>query len=166
MFPRASDGRGVAPGRRIWAASLAAVRREERDYSSTPLSRKLGIRVGSRVRLVGAPKSFRASLDPLPPGVRFVPASRRGIDVAILFVTRRMELDRRFAPLARSLEPDGRLWVAWPKKASKVPTDLSFDVVQGTGLDAGLVDNKSAAIDGTFQGLQFVVRRKDRPPRG
>jgi hypothetical protein len=72
--------------------------------------------------------------------------------------------DRQFAaPQLRSTA--GRLWVAWPKKASSVPTDLTFETVQRTGLDAGLVDNKSAAVDADFQGLQFVYRLEDRPAR-
>ena len=80
----------------------------------------------------------------------------------VLFVTELSELRRRFGALARALAPTGRLWIAWPKKASKVPTDLTFDAVQGVGLEAGLVDNKSAAIDDVFQGLQFVYRLRDR----
>ncbi len=88
---------------------------------------------------------------------------RGPLDVVVLFTTRRSELARRFPSLARALDPAGRLWVAWPKKASGVPTDLTFADVQGIGLEAGLVDNKSAAIDAVFQGLQFVIRVKDRP---
>ena len=74
-------------------------------------------------------------------------------------------LERWFGALATTLEPDGRLWVAWPKKASKVATDLTFEVVQSHGLAGGMVDNKSAAIDEVFQGLQFVYRVQDRPGR-
>ena len=80
----------------------------------------------------------------------------------VLFVTRRAELTRRFEKLASALAPAGRLWIAWPKKTAGVPTDLSFEAVQSVGLDAGLVDNKSASIDDAFQSLQFVVTRKDR----
>jgi hypothetical protein len=87
------------------------------------------------------------------------------LDVIVVFATRRAELDRRFGALAASLESAGRLWVAWPKKASAVRTDLTFEIVQRIGLDTGLVDNKSASIDEVFQGLQFVIRVKDRPKR-
>jgi len=80
----------------------------------------------------------------------------------VLFATRQGELTRAFTPLARRLAPAGGLWVAWPKKAAGVSTDLSFDSVQKTGLDAGLVDNKSCAIDDTWQALRFVVRLKNR----
>lgn len=135
-----------------------------KDYSGTPLPKKLGIKEGSAVAVVGAPEGFRAVLVPLPPGVELHERMPRGgLDVVVLFTTRRNDLERRFARLAAALLPDGRLWVAWPKKASKVETDLSFDLVQEAGLAAGLVDNKSASITEVFQGLQFVYRLKDRP---
>jgi hypothetical protein len=136
---------------------------EHKDYSGTPLPKKLGIREGSLVLVARPPDGF--DLGPLPPGTELVSRARRGLDVALLFVTERRELERRFGPLADRLDPAGRLWVAWPKKASKVPTDLTFDIVQGHGLAAGLVDNKSASIDDVFQAMQFVVRLKDRPTR-
>lgn len=136
---------------------------DHKDYSGTPLPKKLGVREGSRVVLVGAPEAF--ALDPLPPGVSLVPRARTGVDVAVLFVTRRSELEKRFGGLARALSPDGRLWVAWPKKTARVETDLAFETVQSHGLEAGLVDNKSASIDDVYQGLQFVIRVKDRPRR-
>ena len=137
-----------------------------KDYSGTPLWKKLGIRQGSRVVLVGAPDGFDGLLEehaPLPPEVDFLARATKGIDVVVLFTTDRRVLERRFAALAASLEPNGRLWIAWPKQASKVETDLSFSVVQRHGLDGGLVDNKTASITDVFQGCQFVVRLKDRP---
>ena len=85
--------------------------------------------------------------------------------MVLLFTTRLADLRRRFPSAVRALDPAGRLWVAWPKKAAAIDTDLSFEVVQRTGLDAGLVDNKSVSIDVVYQGLQFVVRLKDRPAR-
>jgi hypothetical protein len=134
-----------------------------KDYSGTPLPKKLGIVEGSRVLVAGAPKSF--SLPPLPSGVELVERARSPLDVVLLFVTTRSELSKRFAAPTRALAPAGRLWVAWPKKASGIPTDLTFEVVQGHGLEAGLVDNKSGSIDERHQGLQFVYRVKDRPGR-
>jgi hypothetical protein len=131
------------------------------DYSSTPLPKKLGIREGSRIFLAGAPDGFE--LAPMPSGVEVRARARGPLDVVVLFAVRRADLLRRFDALARALDPAGRLWVAWPKKASNVPSDLTFEVVQRVGLDAGLVDNKSASIDDAFQGLQFVVRVADRP---
>jgi hypothetical protein len=134
-----------------------------KDYSSTPLPRKLGIREGSRVLLVNAPSGF--SLGPVPSGTSFARSARGPLDVVVVFTRSLADLRRRFPAAARALDPAGRLWVAWPKKAAKVDTDLSFEIVQRTGLDAGLVDNKSASIDRVYQGLQFVVRLKDRPDR-
>ncbi len=137
----------------------------EKDYSGTPLPKKLGIREGSRVAIVGAPAGFEATLGRLPAEAELLSRARGPLDVVVLFSTKRADLARRSGPLAGALEPAGRLWVAWPKKASKVPTDLTFEAVQEIGLQAGLVDNKSAAIDEVWQGLQFVYRLKDRPKR-
>jgi hypothetical protein len=134
-----------------------------KDYSGTPLPRKLGVRDGSRVLLVSPPPGF--TLDPLPSGAQVLRRPGGTLDVVVLFATRRRDLERRLAALARSLNPAGRLWVAWPKKAAKVETDLTFDAVQEAGLSAGLVDNKSASLDPVFQGVQFVYRLRDRPGR-
>ena len=134
---------------------------DHKDYSGTPLWKKLGIREGSSVLLSGAPADL--DLGELPSGVELRRRAGPGLDVVVLFVTRGSQLDRRFGGLPTRLEPAGRLWVAWPKKASGIPTDLDFEAVQRTGLDAGLVDNKSASITEVFQGVQFVYRLTDRP---
>jgi hypothetical protein len=134
-----------------------------KDYSGTPLPKKLGIREGARVYVAGAPEGFDAVLGPLRTGVQRLGRAGTSMDVVLLFVTEERELLLRFPKLASSLQPAGRLWVAWPKKVSGLPSDLDFDAVQGIGLDAGLVDNKSASITEEFQGLQFVYRLKDRP---
>jgi hypothetical protein len=89
--------------------------------------------------------------------------AKPGSEVLVFFTTSRTELDRRFAALKRTLAPADGLWVAWPKKASKIETDLDFEAVQRIGLGAGLVDNKSAAIDADWQAVRFVYRREDRP---
>ena len=88
--------------------------------------------------------------------------AKPGTEVLVLFTTRREELERRFAALKATLAPADGLWVAWPKKAAKLDTDLDFDAVQQVGLAHGLVDNKSASIDETWQALRFVYRRRDR----
>lgn len=129
-----------------------------RDYSTTPLPKKLGIGESSRVAVVGAPRGFAQSI-----GVS--PRARGAVDVLVFFTTRRAELERRFGSLAGRLEPAGGVWVAWPKRSADTPTDLSFEDVQRIGLAAGLVDNKSCAIDETWQALRFVIRREDRPAR-
>jgi hypothetical protein len=133
-----------------------------KDYSGTSLPKKLGIREGSRVFVAGAPAGFDDVLGPLPSGVERLGRAGRAMDVVVLFTTGERELRSRFGKLAAGLDPAGRLWIAWPKKASPVATDLDFGTVQRTGLDAGLVDNKSASITEDFQGVQFVYRLKDR----
>ena len=103
----------------------------DKDYSATPLGKKLG--------------------------------AKPGVEVLVLFTTTRAELERRFAALRRTLAPADGLWIAWPKKVAKIETDLDFPTVQEIGLAAGLVDNKSAAVDGDWQAVRFVYRKEDRP---
>jgi hypothetical protein len=131
-------------------------------YSGTPLVQKLGIKPGHRVRFPGAPRDFKATLGTLPPDVRLVSARTANVDCVVLFATTMSDLEQRFAPTARTLAPAGMLWVAWPKKASRVPTDVSENRVRDIGLAAGLVDVKVCAIDNVWSGLKFVRRLKDR----
>jgi hypothetical protein len=132
-------------------------------YSGTPLPKKLGIREDSRVAFSGAPDDFDQVLGELPPGVRIRTAVRGPLDVIVVFVTRRAELERRIAKLIGAMEPAAGLWIAWPKRASGVPTDVTEDVVREIGLAAGLVDNKVCAINETWSGLRLVIRLRDRP---
>jgi hypothetical protein len=132
-------------------------------YSGTPLPKKLCIGEGARVALVGAPPDFERVLGAMPDGAELVAPSRKGLDVVLLFARSREELARRFETCAARLRPDGSLWVAWPKKASGVATDLGEEYVRRHGLDAGLVDVKVCAVDETWSGLRFVYRLKDRP---
>ncbi|GMQ85266.1 MAG: DUF3052 family protein [Acidimicrobiia bacterium] len=131
-------------------------------YSGTPLSRKLGITTGVRVGTFGAPPSFADLLDPLPTGAKLVRSPRAPCPVLVVFATTSAELESRFTRAVGLLASDAGLWVAWPKKTSRVETEIDFDAVQTLGLAAGLVDNKVAAIDATWSGLRFVVRTKDR----
>jgi hypothetical protein len=128
-------------------------------YSGTPLPKKLGIAEGSRVHLARAPAGFEAALGPLPAGAKLVGPSAREPDVTLLFARRLGELERAFPRRAGRLQPGAALWVAWPKKASGLATELSFDAVQAVGLAAGLVDTKICAVDETWSGLKFMVRR-------
>ena len=132
-------------------------------YSGTPLAKKLGIKEGSRVALVGAPDGFRGELEGLPDGVSFVTSVQGQLDLILFFAKTRSELTRNFTRLAAKLAPTGMLWIAWPKKASGVATDLSDGVVREIGLDAGLVDVKVCAVNEIWSGLKFVIRVKDRP---
>ena len=131
-------------------------------YSGTPLARKLGIIEGSRVALLGAPEGFDEELAPLPGEVTVLRRLAPGLDVAVLFVTERRELERRFPAVAKAVFPAGGFWVAWPKRASKVPTDLTEDVLREVGLPQGLVDNKVCAITDVWSGLRLVWRRENR----
>ena len=131
-----------------------------KDYSSTPLWKKLGIKDGSSVAVLGAPGAFH--LAGLPAGVRLRPRAGTREDVIVFFATRRAEVERRFDWLKRRLAASGGLWIAWPKKRSNIEHDLSFEDVQRVGLDAGLVDNKSCAIDDDWQAVRFVYRVEDR----
>ena len=129
-------------------------------YSGTPLPQKLGIKPGSRLRLVAAPQGFEVALGALPTGVNFV--SRGAADVVVFFTSSRAELKKRFRAVASGLDPAGGVWIAWPKKSSGVATDLDENAVRDIGLAEGLVDNKVCAIDDTWSGLRFVRRLKDR----
>jgi len=132
-------------------------------YSGTPLPKKLGIRPGDDLALLGAPDGF--SLDDLPPGVETRRRAQGRFDVVVSFHTRRADLAQRFPVLMRVLAVDGRLWVAWPKRASGLPTDITEDVVREVALPTGMVDNKVCAIDDTWSGLRLVLRRELRPGR-
>jgi hypothetical protein len=131
-------------------------------YSGTPLPKKLGIKEGARLALVGAPPGFELTLGRLPDEVELRTRVRGPLDLIVFFTTSRRELERRFAKLAGALEPAGALWIAWPKRSSGVETDLTEDVLRGVGLPAGLVDNKVCAIDDTWSGLRFVIRLENR----
>ena len=131
-------------------------------YSGTPLYRKLGIREEARVALLGAPDGFDDELGPLPAGVKVLSRLAPDLDVVVLFVTERKALERRFAQVAAAIKPAGGFWVAWPKRSSKVPTDLTEDVLREVGLPQGLVDNKVCAVTEVWSGLRFVWRKENR----
>jgi len=134
-------------------------------YSGTPLPRKLGIRPGHRVLALGAPDGFAPdTLGELPDGVALRTTARGTADVIVSFHDRRAELARRMPRLRELMEPAAGLWIAWPKRASGVPTDLTEDVVRELALANRLVDNKVCAIDDTWSGLRLVIRLKDRTP--
>jgi hypothetical protein len=127
-------------------------------YSGTPLPRKLGIKPGHRVMLLSAPEGF--TLDE----VETVSRAQGLADVILSFHTERRELEKRMPVLRERMEQNAGLWIAWPKKASRKPTDLTEDVVREIALANTLVDNKVAAIDETWSGLRLVIRLKDRLP--
>jgi len=131
-------------------------------YSGTPLVRKLGFKAGLRVHYVAAPDEFDALVGELPYDVRVLARPAAELDLVVLFVLSRAELDRRLGGLHARLRQDGMLWVAWPKRASRVPTDITENVVRDVALPRGLVDVKVCAIDATWSGLKLVIRRELR----
>jgi hypothetical protein len=131
-------------------------------YSGTPLPKKLGINEGHTVATLSEPKAFGATLGALPAGVRLVHDLRGHRDVVVAFFTQRATLAQRLPAMTRAIFPDGGLWIAWPKKASKVATDITEDVVRAVALPTGLVDNKVCAIDEVWSGLRLVVRVENR----
>jgi hypothetical protein len=132
-------------------------------YSGTPLARKLGIKPGARVTLLGAPERFEDdTLGELPDGVRVVRRAGGKADVIVSFQTARAELEQLLPALRAMMEPAAGLWIAWPKRASKVATDVTEDVVREIALPTGLVDNKVCAIDAVWSGLRLVIRLEHR----
>ncbi len=131
-------------------------------YSGTPLTRKLGITAGAVFVLLDPPDGFVDLLVDLPDGVTFRRQARGRFDGAITFQTERRVLERRLPAILRGLDRNGMIWVAWPKKASKVPTDITEDTVREVVLPMGLVDVKVCAIDDTWSGLKVVWRKELR----
>lgn len=129
-------------------------------YSGTPLPKKLGIQADSTLMLLGAPEDFESTLGSLPEGVRIKRRAGSPADVAILFATRRASLRRRLPPAVRAVADGGRMWLAWPKQASGVATDLTQADIRRVGLATGMVDFKICAIDRTWSGLCFGHRRR------
>ena len=131
-------------------------------YSGTPLVKKLGIKSGQRIIILNPPEGYESTLGVLPDGVEIATELTGIFDFIHFFTKERGELNARFPELKAALAMDGMLWVSWPKKASKIPTDLDENVIRNTGLANGLVDVKVAAIDERWSGLKFVYRVKDR----
>jgi hypothetical protein len=134
-------------------------------YSGTPLPKKLGITAGMRVALLHAPDGIEATLGALPDGVHLQHGLRRGqrVDLIVGFVTEQEHLARNIGWLVAMLPPDGAFWVAWPKRAAKVATDMSEHAVRDIALPMGWVDVKVCAIDATWSGLKLVLRKELRP---
>jgi len=131
-------------------------------YSGTPLLKKLGVKEGFRIALADPPQSFLKELEDLPQGATVVSRTSPPVDLIVLFATSERKLKQKFQSYAQKLKANGMIWVAWPKKSSGVASDLVFEKVQKTGLQAGLVDVKICAIDETWSGLKFVYRLQDR----
>ena len=127
-------------------------------YSGTPLARKLGIGTATHLLLVNAPPALAAELSESQDR-----SSDRGTsEVVVIFASEAADLERRFLEAMASLASDGAIWCAWPKRASKVPTDITEDRLRDLFLPTGMVDNKVAAVDEVWSGLRFVVRKELR----
>ncbi|CAN5765757.1 DUF3052 family protein [soil metagenome] len=134
-------------------------------YSGTPLAKKLGIATGDEVFLVEAPANYRELVAPLPDGVRFVARMGSETDIVHVFATQRARLEKGIAAARAKLKSDGVIWASWPKKSSKVATDITEDTVREIALPMGLVDVKVCAVDDVWSGLKLVIRRENRPSR-
>jgi hypothetical protein len=136
-------------------------------YSKRSLVEKLGIRANSTLAILGAPKGYSRMLGKLPAGVRPMGKLRGTFNLIHFFTKQRDGLNREFASLKHALDPNGALWISWPKGSSKVPTDVSENVVREIALSNGLVDIKVCAVDEVWSGLKLVYRLKDRnkPPK-
>ncbi len=131
-------------------------------YSGTPLAKKLGIKPGSVVALIDEPDGFRSLLEPTPEDVVFRSSLRGNLDLVIAFFTVRSKLAARLPSLTKAVYPDAGLWLAWPKKASGVATDITGADVRELGLEAGVVDIKVCAVDDTWSGHRFAHRLENR----
>ncbi len=135
---------------------------ETAGYSGTPLPRKLGLKPGMRTWFHAMPDSVRAAIAPEEIGVVELAAGTTALDAAHIFVTDRAALERHITVLRTALKPTGFVWISWPKKASKMPTDITEDVIRDICLPTGLVDVKVCAVDATWSGLKLMIRRELR----
>jgi len=131
-------------------------------YSGTPLVKKLGLKAGSRVYVEGAPENYLTLLGTLPEGTTIVPRLNGKVGAVHLFTTDAAQLARKLAAYRERIAEDGMIWVSWPKKAAKVETDVTEDVVREAALPLGLVDVKVCAVDEVWSGLKLVIRVENR----
>jgi hypothetical protein len=131
-------------------------------YSGKPLAAKLGIKPGCRLYPRGAPANYLELIGPLPPAVEVLARPAGALDLVHLFATDAASLARDLATYRHRIVEHGMIWVSWPKKAAKVPTDVTEDVIRERALPLGLVDIKVCAVDETWSGLKLVIRREER----
>lgn len=135
---------------------------EVAGYSGTPLAKKLGFKEGSRVRISGAPDNYLSLVSPRPENVQISKAFRKDIDIWHFFTRSAVELKTQLPRQLKAIRQNGMIWVSWPKKASKVPTDVTENVIRKVALPLGLVDVKVCAVDDTWSGLKLVIRKELR----
>lgn len=132
-------------------------------YSQTPLAKKLGIKPGMTVATVDAPAAYRTWLEQLPDDVVLTDRIEQPLRAVHVFVTGKAALKKHLASLRKRLEPDGFVWVSWPKKAAKVETDVTEDIIRELALPLGFVDIKVCAVSDIWSGLKLVIRKDQRP---
>lgn len=131
-------------------------------YSKRTLIQKLGIKAGNRLALINAPDNYEETLGPLPAGVTALDTLDESLDFIQFFTKEASQLEAQFPSLKAAMTKSGMIWISWPKKASKVETDITEDVIRQIGLEIGLVDVKVCAVDHIWSGLKFMYRLKDR----
>ena len=132
-------------------------------YSGTPLAKKLGIASGTRLLPIGSPPEYATLLGELPADVSTVTRMSTNVDIVHLFAVHRADLEKRLETLRGALRPNATVWVSWPKKASKVTTDITEDVIRAVALPLGFVDVKVCAVSDVWSGLKLVIRKELRP---
>ncbi len=136
---------------------------EKAGYSGTPLAKKLGIKGGFHIRLANEPDYYFSLFDNMPGNVSVLSEKKSKKNMIHYFVTQAKMLQKDIASLKNEIEPDGMIWVSWPKKAARVVTDITEDVIRNLALNNGLVDIKVCAVDEIWSGLKLVIPLKDRP---
>ncbi len=131
-------------------------------YSGTPLVKKLGLEPGMELLVLDAPAEYRTWLGEVPPQLRIVSRAKGAVEAAHVFAFEADVLGRRLRELRRTLQQDGFVWVSWPKKASKVPTDITEDAIRAIALPMGFVDVKVCAVSDVWSGLKLVIRKTER----
>lgn len=131
-------------------------------YSGTPLAKKLGIKDGFYIRLVNAPDHYLSLFTDLPPDLHFDDGNNATLDFIHFFTKSASEYKALLPELKSQIKPNGMIWLSWPKKASKVPTDITEDIIRNYAIEIGLVDIKVCAVDETWSGLKLVIPVKDR----
>jgi hypothetical protein len=131
-------------------------------YSGTPLTKKLGFKERSLVLLIDAPKDYAQLVAPMPTGVQFISRPNRNVDIAHVFVSRRSTLSKHLSQLRETLDVRASIWVSWPKKAAKVPTDITEDTIREVAPPLGFVDIKVCAVTDVWSGLKLVLRKELR----
>ncbi len=131
-------------------------------YSGTPLVKKLGIKAGFRMHAIHPPSDYLELIEPIPEGVKILQRLGKNLDMIHFFSLERRELKNKIQQCMHAIHPAGMIWISWPKKASKVPTDITEDVIREVILPLGLVDIKVCAVDQVWSGLKLVIRKQLR----